>query len=616
MRPLFILPVALVFAATSASAQTTSTSATTYLCTPGSQVIAVPPTGAPTLLKFTVGSSQSTTVPSPDPAGLTECVLGPDGKLYAANGFKVIRFVPNAVVPAGGVETVVSNLAFASRGLAFNLSTLYISLANDTRVAVANATGAGGVNGNTLTAVAAGSGGLVFDIPGNLVTTSNGAVRKYAPPYTGNAISQDVTVLLPRGAAVDTCGDVLVADKSSQSVKRLSDGSVAVQFDRKDFPVAVENDAANRLHILTVEDDAGTNAKYWVATAAAFATSNCGSLTATQRVAVKDLTSGQTALAGLLSNKALGLAAGNVDVTITRPFSTADCSEVFDFGYHRVEFSFDDCASVPANSTLTMTAVKSRPVDVKFDALTIDPQQQMKGMRYSPLGGHVIQYLLVPNAALASMDRDDRLFFGKYGFFTQESVQEPGIARHTSEIPSDAFTSIVGADYWDIGSLDPAGGERERDFSKRVVYNKSLLAFPNCAVPNLLDNPLDHQNPLFNGGQNIKVSFTAIGANCAGAIERLSVVRVSDVTLNGACQVISSGPSASYEPQIVRPTNRTPAEGDENVFEVVGSSYRFNLDTTVLNIDGATAATPAQFIITIWGQLAPPKNFCFQFSKQ
>ena len=107
-----------------------------------------------------------------------------------------------------------------------------------------------------------------------------------------------------------------------------------------------------------------------------------------------------------------------------------------------------------------------------------------------------------------------------------------------------------------------------------------------------------------------------VGANCAGAQVRLSIVRVFDATLKGACQVISSPASATYETQTVQATNRTPPEGQENVFEVVNSSYRFNLDTTVLNTDGATAANPAQFIITIWGQLAPPKNFCFQFTKQ
>ena len=78
MRPFYALTVALVFAASSAAAQPVSTSATTYLCTPGSQVIAVPPSGAPTLIKFTSGSSQINTVPNADPAGLTECVLGPD----------------------------------------------------------------------------------------------------------------------------------------------------------------------------------------------------------------------------------------------------------------------------------------------------------------------------------------------------------------------------------------------------------------------------------------------------------------------------------------------------------------------------------------------------------
>ncbi len=601
MRSLFTVPAALVIAATSASAQpvidiNVPATSTTYLCTPGSQVLAVPPAGAPTLIRFKSGSSTINTVPGADPAGLTECVLGPDGLLYAANGFKVIRFTPAAVVQS--VQTVVSNLPAASRGLAFNLATLYITLANDTRVAVPNATGSfggNGLNGNSLTPVSAGSGGPVFDITGNMVTTSVGAVRTYAPPYTGNAISENTSVLLPRGVAVDTCGDVLVADKASQSIKRLSNGSVAVQFDKKDFPVALENDGGNRLHILTAEDDAGTNAKYWVATAP-FKTSNCGSLTTggTPRVVLKDLTTGPNPL--LLSSRGLGLAAGDVEVTITQPLSTSDCAQDFHFGYHLIQFSYQDCSNLPEGSSLSITAVKSRYADVKFDG-AIDPQGQMKGMRYSPLGGHVIQYLFVPSAPLANMQNRPE-FLAKFGFFTQEAVQEPGIARHPSDDPAALFNQIVGVEYWDVGSLDAAGGTRERDFSKRVVFNKTQ-AFQDCAIPDLLDSPMDHQNPLFNGPQNIKVSFTAIGRRCNNASIRLSIVRIF---------------SDHYDVQTVLSTDGRPL-GEENKFKANKNAYSFNLDLSKLDTTGASAESPAQFMITIWGQLAPPKNFFFQVTK-
>ncbi len=70
------------------------------------------------------------------------------------------------------------------------------------------------------------------------------------------------------------------------------------------------------------------------------------------------------------------------------------------------------------------------------------------------------------------------------------------------------------------GLLDVGGGERERDWSKRVLYSGNTGA---CTLGQF-DQPLRGDNPLINSNSNLKVAIRASGT-CAGEM-RVSIARI------------------------------------------------------------------------------------------
>jgi hypothetical protein len=639
MRPLYIVPVALVFAATSASAQPvidhTTSPPPAYICTPDSQVIKVTSPTQRTLLSFSLPRNRTTNVvPVPggsDSSGITECVLGPDGLMYAARGYSIIRFP--VTDPASSDVVLVANMPATSTkatGLAFNVGPtpadqlvnvdiLYVSTNTDVTYAIPNATAPELADVGTAAAIAAtGARGVAVDIPGRLVTSSAGVVNAFPWSYSLRSYgSIDPTpytstpALDPGGVAVDACGNVLVADKATRSIKRFSGagaGTTVPAFGTSDIPQHIEVDAGNRLYIVTA-NSSGLAAKLWVANLGQ-PVDGCGTATLALWVELSTLLSGPNKLAGLASSRALGVAVEPSNVSITQTFTVdgVDCRASFNFGYSLLDIRFRDRNCSGLGGTLTVMAAKSRFSDVDFTP-DVDLLNEMRGMRFSPMGGYVTQYLLTPTGDLATKAAAGTLpeFVAKYGFFTQESIAQPGVAKAEDHTLTTDFDTLVGVDFWDLGSLDPAAGERERDWSKRVVFNKTAILPRGCTMPLVLDNPLDKQNPLFNGPQNIKFAFTASGSDCANGTVRLSIARVLGAVLDQGCNVV--GANATYETQEVKKTNGMPGD---NLFNAVGNSYQLNLDASLLD----TSNPVAQFIATIWGDLAAPKNYCFRMQKQ
>jgi hypothetical protein len=628
MRPFFIVPVALVLAATSASAQTpVSTIPTAYICTPDSQVLKVTNAGVVSLLRFQPGGTGPITavLPDADTSGITDCGVGTDGRVYAAKGRAIVRFTPNPV--ATDVKRV-AYLASNATGFAFNLGTLYVSTALGTTVALPNVTTSDFVTAQP--SVPAGSGGVAFDVDGSLIVASPGAVSAFAPPYLNSATAETTfPIATPGGVTVETCGDVLATDTTSRKVLRVSNGGTAIEFPRKDIPAHLEA-AYNRVFVTTNEED-GANGKLFRADFA-FKTGagNCGTASPTKIVDLKDLTTGgPNNLPGLLSSRVSGVAVEPNDVSLTQTFNPSGkgpkppvingpCSQTFHFGYHLVEVEFLECKTIPPDSDLTIVAVESLYDQVTFTSAVGD---SVKVMRYSPMSGNGIQFLMLPGAELVAMDDANTTppFIIRYGFFTQELVAEPGVARRLEDDPLLAFNEIVGNNYWDVDSLDPLGGEgpaeRERDWSKRVVFNKAIAVNRICTPPDAPAPPMFPQNALFNSPQTVPLKLEYTGTNCADGTLRVSIVRVFDATVDSAtCEVVSTGPNARYETQLVI-ANTPRAPGDENLLESVNNTYSIAINASPFNTTGATPTNPAQFLASVWGDLAPPKNYCFRITK-
>ena len=226
------------------------------------------------------------------------------------------------------------------------------------------------------------------------------------------------------------------------------------------------------------------------------------------------------------------------------------------------------------------SAVAGRVRQPRSPAPAVFPTQPIEGMRYSPLGGFITQYVFLPVPPETSLP----ILPGRharFGFFTQEPAASPGIGKTSNDDPNAHYTESIIHDYWDVGVLDPDGGEVDPFWSKRVVFNSGLAA--SCSFGGFQE-PLNSGNPLFNSGQNIKVAFQLNGPGCSEGVLHVSLVRL----LTNDYEVIPV----------------TSGQQQDNIMDVSGpGNYHYNLDTT--------GFVPGTYQITIWGDVIAPINKTF-----
>jgi hypothetical protein len=545
---------------------------TVYVCTQAAQVVAIDATTKAAAVIYSGSGS------------FDDCALGPDGRLYVANGNQVLRFDPQN---AFGTDEPVATLPTAARGLSFNITTLYVSTAGSGLWAfpgMSEAPQGGPFASPTAAAFALGAGqGTTFAIAGPLWLVSGATVRQSLPPYTTSASLATAGLTTPIGVGVNTCGNLLVGDETSQSITRFGSNGASLgtylNFNqinalKKYFPSHFEIDASNRTYVVADSTTAGKNAlivRAGPALDGVEPTSSCASTTQVEILAELS----QQAITGLLSNRAVGIAVGPTNHRITRTFAPNSCgSKLYNFGYHTVKVTVEQCFE---EFSLTVSALKSKPSDVTFDSNPLEFPSPPSPMRYSPLGGFAMQYRY--DAPLPQPLVDFNTFSAQYGFFTQEAVGTPGVARAPGDNLLDPFTENVSHDYWDVGALDAAAGDdRGNDFSKRVVFNSGLAQ--TCSFGGFQE-PLDTGNPQFNNPQNIKIAFKLNGAECSGGTLFVSIAKLEGNDF--VVQQVTSGQQV------------------DNIMDSSGpGNYHYNLESS--------GYVPGTYQITIWGNLVPPIN--------
>jgi hypothetical protein len=577
-----------------ASAQTT-----TYLCTPDGQV-----------LKQAVnanGSSGGTTIwyTGNKKEAFDDCVVGPDGWLYISSGASILRLKLDAATP-NGTAPVLAVLGSAARGIAFNVNTLYINTAASGIVAMTGVPAGSGPltfsSANALLSVSPSDGhGIAFDVLGNLVLTSGTQVLRAAVNLAEPFYSTSPSSLLTRpatvfGTAVNTCGQIVYADKNTRSVRSrskdgLSSTTLATFQNALDYPVAVEIDSNNNMYVVTAQSDTGSIAKLWLVPGSLANGCAAAGVLQTPIVELSTLLSGTNKLKGLLSDRALGVAVAVTHASIARTFNSATplCSNLYDFGYHTLRLTFADCSQP---FSVTVDALKSKPSEVSFSG-EIDPA--VEGLRYSPMGGYIVQYVL-NNPGPASPTLDPFPYNAEYRYAAQETLGTPGVARAQAHGLTATFTENTIQDFWDIGVLDPFAGDRGNDFSKRVLFNAPLATSSTTCTIALADwdQPFNSQNPLFKQGQAIKIAFTArdsiTGAPCGGGgTMRLSVLRTSPT------------------PLVLQQTQSVGGAQTGNVMDNQGDKYSFNLETSGFGI--------GTFQVTVWGDKIAPTTRTFSIGQ-
>jgi hypothetical protein len=598
-----------------------------YVCTPSAQVLTINGTTGALLDVFTgTGTYHG-------------CVLGPDGLLYIANDNNILRLNPtthaNSFLPGP--------LSFTPRDLAFNVSTLYITSSGGAQssnvyrwVATptvnlpnteAPLTFPAGTQQNPqpeqLFAIGSPGRGIVFDVVGNMVLASDSRLDSAAPPY-GSASTLIGSGITPVGVAVNTCKDVVYADFATNAVKTVG-GTTLATFSGNDKPLYIEVDSSNVMYVVTGTKLDGSGAKVWNVPFD-FATTGCSAATPQLLLEIKNN------LPGVNSDSAIGIAVAATNKTLTNAtaYSATHCSDEYKFGYHSVTLEFTDCAASfgeNANTFVTVEALKATISQTTFDTTDVsfdDTPTPIEGMRYSPMGGFIVQYRINvsgynPPAAPV------RLI---YHFDTQETILAPGVAKFSGTLPTDetiaaSFNKNVGTDYWEAGKLDPPAGERtDGCCSKHVVYNAGA-ATTNAQCSWTYDEPLKSTNPLFNGTQIINVSGSAKNGSfkCTGGTLRLSIFRYvfpTGYTGEQSCANVADAVSADFLTVI------SAGAQQENILEeAAAGKYKFNLDTTGF-LTGAHLATisgPLKTSASTIGSLnigtTPGTGTlkCFQFQK-
>jgi hypothetical protein len=571
-----------------------------YVCTQAAQVVKVDATNLPATTGVIYNGSGS----------FNDCVFGPDGKLYVANqtatSNQVIRFDPASPPPSGQAQvvTTATALASAARSLRFNVTTLYVSTASSGVRAfpgISESTATVPTAGvQAITGVGAGQG-MTFSIDGRLWFVSGATVRQSLPNYTTSAALISSGLTTPEGVGTNTCGNLLVADQGLNTIRRYNSSGTfqnnylnfgQINALNNYFPRHLEIDASNRTYV--VADSTNKNAlivRVGPAQNGVDPTGSCVSVSEAQVQILAELrTSGSGAIPGLLSNRAVGIALGPTHHQITKTFPAGvGCNEKFNFGYHTVRLSFAECLTT---FSLTASALKSTPEQVIFaNDPTQFPTQPIEGMRYSPLEGFIIQYVYLPVPPATSLPAPGVDFAnsvqppakrGVYGFFTQELLATPGLARTPNDGLTATYTESIGHDFWDVGILDPGEGEVIPDWSKRVVFNSGLAAA--CTFGGFQE-PLNTGNPQFNSGQNIKIAFQLSGPGCGDGVLHVSLVRL----LTNDYEVIDV----------------TSGQQQDNIMDVSGpGNYHYNLDTV--------GYVPGNYQITIWGNVIAPINKTFE----
>jgi hypothetical protein len=578
-----------------------------YLCTPDGQILKVNGTTATVILS--------------GGGAFDDCVLGPDGRLYVS---EVVAGdpAPNRIervnpAPVSGSPTLerIATLPSAPRGLAFNISTLFITTASSGVYMLP------GISLNqgppypqpaqVLSSPTTSGRGLVFDVPGNLVFATGGAVRSATPSaYTGPPLPSTGSTILasgltPQGIAVNTCREIVLADKTSQSLQRIvTNGNSTslvklLTLSKKAFPTAAEIDLGNHIYFLSAEDDSGTNAILWRADPPAKTplAQSCRTATITPLLDFKaSLTGGSATIPGLLSSRAKGLAVGVSSVAITHTFS-GECGFAYDFGYHVLTYTFGAPCSAASGITIDVATYKSRFADVTFLTPPFAASPATWALRESSMGGFAVQQVLTATANNQTLSVLPQ-YLQTYAFNTQETLYNPGVARRAEHGLSLPFDQNITSDVWNV---DPIIGVRGIGGSKHTLFNSGLSK--NCVLDAVFQEPLNSNNPLFNGTQTLGIRIgakDAAGNPCDGGTLHVSLMRRGDV----GCQ---EGP---FEPQPVTSSTQT-----DNVMSALGKGkYGYNLDLLPVNTTGAEV-TPAQFVITVWGDIAVPKNQLFRVEK-
>jgi hypothetical protein len=580
---------------------------TAYVCTPDGQILKVNGTAATVILS--------------GGGAFDDCVFGPDGRVYVSEFLandpapnRIERVDPDSASP---MLEMVAALPSAPRGLSFNITTLYIN------TAVSGVYALPGISLNhgspfpqpiqVLSSPTTTGGGLVFDVHGNLVFASGGAIRSASPSaYTGPPLpSANNTILAngltPQGVAINTCRQIVFADKTSQSLKRIvtTGNSTSLvnllTLSKKAFPTAVEIDLGNHIYFLSAEDDDGTNAILWRADPPANTplAQSCTTATATPLVDFKASLNGNNMIPGLRSSRAKGLAIGVSSVAITHTFA-GECTFAYDFGYHLVTYTFDPPCSTASGIALQIASYKSKFADITFTTPPFFPPPPSApatgALRESSMGGFGIQYVLTPtkNEQILSVLPH---YLQTYTFDTQETLFTPGLARREEKDLTLPFDQNITSDFWNV---DPLIGVRGDGASKHTLFNSGLVK--NCTLDATFKEPLNSNNPLFNGIQTLGISIDATDQNgnpCDGGTLHVSLMRCGDV----GCQ---QGP---FAPQ---PVTSNVQSG--NTMDPIGKGYGYSLLLGPVDTTGADV-TPAQFLITVWGNIAVPKNQMFRVSK-
>jgi sugar lactone lactonase YvrE len=593
-----------IFTSSSAFAQ----GPTLYVTSPdGTQILTVDGTTGATAVLFSPG------------AGFLPhaIVFGPDGKLYVSEpqNNQIDRVNPDGT----GFEVVykfsVSGQPTGPEGLHFNGGyDLYFTAQgpNGTsvwKIAGVATLGTGGPfpSPASVVALAAGSTsgtGAAFGRTGTLlfVDQTRSTVMQSLPPYTSATALISSGLNNPTGIAVNSTGDIFVADTGTNQILRFTETGTLVgtyvSFGASGSPLYIAFDASDKLYVVTnTETDAlGDDANIFRVDPGS--PSSPVLLQSLNSLCSSENGNGRGSCisgSGLLSDTGLGIAVPPTSTSLSFPYGPATSSNIFNFGSDSIKFNFT--GAVLTNFTMWVTKTQVLPKNLQSQLGTAVFPVGTSCVQFSHEGGFCDTYTVAEGAIGSPAPVSGTDFMGPIqvvmAYFTQNQAQNPSLGHASGS--SATFTENIIFNY--VPQLIPGSDDglsgNANGFSRFTPLNTPLvLTGGNAGSLCGLFSPAPPQGFVFSIGTTVPIKFSlTTGANCTGQFIQNAVARLSLVKVVGSNFIVQDVQSSSSSNTL-------------NFFRIGGHQYVYNLDTSKL--------TPGSYVMTIWGSAFSPISVPFR----
>jgi sugar lactone lactonase YvrE len=429
--------------------------------------------------------------------------------------------------------------------------------------------------------------GVAFGRTGNLlfVDQTNNRVMQAVPPYTVATSLITSGLNKPIGIAVNSIGDIFVADSGSSRILRFGEDGASkgpyVSFGASGSPLYIGFDLSDKLYVVTSTESNSDDASVWRIDPGAPPSLNL--LITLDSICNDNENSEHGCRIGpLQADSGMGIAVPPTSKSLSLHYSPAITVNLFNFNSDSIKVRF--LGSVLTDFDMWVTKTQVLPSNLSSELSAAVFPQGTGCVQFSHEGGFCDTYTIAKGAVgspapVAGTDFTDKIEI-LMSYFTQNPALNPSLGHAPGAGP--LFTDDIIFNY--VPQLIPGTDDGEdgtaSTFSRFTPLHKPPT---NGQIGNFcgLFSPAPPHGFVFSAGSNLSVKFQLTTApNCGGMFITDAVARLSIAKLVGQNFVLQNVQSSG-------------GANNLNFFRIAGTQYIYDLDTTGLGT--------GSFVLVIWG---------------